>query len=451
MAVKYTSALFQIILVGFVCFCCPGMFNVLNSIGGGGLVDDPNVSRNANVALNVTFALFGIIGGGIVNIVGSKWSIAISGLGYAFYSASFLIFSATGAGWVVILAGALLGACAGVLWAAQGRIMMSYATDEVRGKYISITWIIFNLGSVLGNIIPFSLNFNSASGKLGNGTYIGLIVVMLVGCAISLGLAPIEKVVRHDGSPVKVTKYENILSEAIEVLKVFLNWKMVVLVPLFVASNYFYTYQWDIMNYFVFNLRTRSFNNIWYWAAQMVGAYGMGKLLDYPKMKRSSKGLIGLAALTISFTAVWGGALAFQLQFTAEDNPFKAYTAPTASSPGVDFTSSNYGGLIVLYLLFGLLDAMLQTLAYWIMGSLHNDALILTRYAGFYKGIQSAGAAVAWGVSTTSASYLTQLIICWVLLEVSVPGAFLVVRSLEDYNLSEVPKESFDHELNSKS
>ncbi|KAI0225399.1 hypothetical protein L0F63_001739 [Massospora cicadina] len=429
MTLKYTDALFQVGLVGFICFCCPGMFNVLNSIGGGGLLSD-NVSKNANVALNVTFTVFGILGGGIVNVMGTKYSLAISGLGYAFYSASYLIYRELGedGAWVVVLAGAILGVCAGVLWSAQGSIMMSYASENSKGFYISVFWIIFNLGPVLGSIIPFALNYNSTSGALSSGTYVGLIVVMAFGCLLSLALCPIRRVVRDDGKPVVFTRYENVVREGVEVIKVFTNWKMISLVPLFVASNWFYTYQFDLFNGVINNVRTRAFSNIWYWSMQMVGALLMGKLLDSPSMTRARRGTVGTLALTALFTVTWGCGLAFQLTYSKEHNPYKAQGV----NPGIDFTSRAYAAPIMLYMAYGMLDAMLQTLSYWVMGSLSSDSLVLTRYAGFYKGMQSLGAAIAWGISTTDASYLAQLIVCWALLELAVPGTLLVVRSLAD-------------------
>ena len=35
----YASPYFQLILVSFVCFMCPGMFNALGGLGGGGKAD----------------------------------------------------------------------------------------------------------------------------------------------------------------------------------------------------------------------------------------------------------------------------------------------------------------------------------------------------------------------------------------------------------------------------
>lgn len=60
---------------------------------------------------------------------------------------------------------------------------------------------------------------------------------------------------------------------------------------------------------------------------------------------------------------------------------------------------------------------------------------ILCRYAGFYKGIQSAGAAVAWQVDTRNVSYMTQLIVNWVLTTISYPLLLvLVMLAVKDDN-----------------
>lgn len=41
----YASPKFQLILVSFVCFMCPGMFNALGGLGGGGKAD-PTLADN---------------------------------------------------------------------------------------------------------------------------------------------------------------------------------------------------------------------------------------------------------------------------------------------------------------------------------------------------------------------------------------------------------------------
>lgn len=55
-----------------------------------------------------------------------------------------------------IFAGALLGVCAGLLWTAQGTIMISYPDENSKGKAFAIFWSIFNMGAVIGSLVSFT-------------------------------------------------------------------------------------------------------------------------------------------------------------------------------------------------------------------------------------------------------------------------------------------------------
>lgn len=147
----YASPPFQLTLVAFVCFMCPGMFNAVNGLGGGGQFD-ASTADNANVALYSTFSVLGFFAGSIANRLGIKLTLSLGGLGYVLYIASYLSYNHNQNSGFVVFAGAILGVCAGMLWAAQGAIMMSYPPEQSKGKYISWFWMIFNLGAVIGGL-----------------------------------------------------------------------------------------------------------------------------------------------------------------------------------------------------------------------------------------------------------------------------------------------------------
>lgn len=66
------------------------------------------------------------------------------------------------------------------------------------------------------------------------------------------------------------------------------------------------------------------------------------------------------------------------------------------------------------------------------------DFLCCCRYSGFYKGVQSAGGAVAWQIDSHNVSFLTQLIVNWALTTVSYPLlALLVMLAVKDNNKPE--------------
>jgi len=64
--------------------------------------------------------------------------------------------------------------------------------------------------------------------------------------------------------------------------------------------------------------------------------------------------------------------------------------------------------------------------------------LHIHRYTGFYKGIQSAGAAVAWQIDNHNVSPMAQLIVNWILTTLSYPLLLvLMVLAVKENNEEE--------------
>lgn len=132
------------------------MFNALTGLGGAGqLGEDENLqaSNASNCALYATFAVVGFFAGTVTNVLGIRIALSFGELGYCVYVSSFLCFNHTYNLGYVVFSGLLLGCCAGVLWSAQGAIMMSYPPEKLKGRYISWFWVIFNLGAVIGSLV----------------------------------------------------------------------------------------------------------------------------------------------------------------------------------------------------------------------------------------------------------------------------------------------------------
>jgi hypothetical protein len=174
---------------------------------------------------------------------------------------------------------------------------------------------------------------------------------------------------------------------------------------MFWASNWFYTYQFNDMNAYYFNIRTRAFNSLFYWyppynvksdnrLAQIFGALLFGRFLDWNRFSRRTRAISGWCILFILVNVIWGGGLAFERK-TNRDWP----------SPRQDIYDPGYVGNLFLYMFYGFLDATWQTYIYWLMGALSNEPRKLAYFAGFYKSIQSAGAAVIWRVDALKAPF----------------------------------------------
>ncbi|EGW31298.1 uncharacterized protein SPAPADRAFT_61870 [Spathaspora passalidarum NRRL Y-27907] len=410
---RYSSAMTQIVMLAFVVFMTPGMFNALTGIGAS--IDDKHTADNANVALYSTFATIGFFGGTICNIIGVRASLMLGGTGYALYAGSLLAFNHTRNKGFVIFAGAYLGLCAAVLWAAQGTIIMSYPTESTKGRAIMVFWVIFNLGAVIGSVIPLADNIENKGSAANDGTFIAFIILMCLGSIIAFFMLPMSKVFKSDGTKVMGQKHPYWKDELIGLGKLLLNEPRILLMfPMFFSSNWFYTYQFNNFNYGKFNLRTRSLNSLLYWLAQMVGAVCIGFVLDWQKFRRSIRARIGFVIIFIAGLAIWGGGLKFQLGFTRE----QAESVPPKFTP-LDYTDGGYIGPMFLYIFYGMFDAIFQSYIFWILGALSNNPKKTALYAGFYKGIQSAGAAIAWRLDAIGVSYMALFASSWAMIQVS--------------------------------
>lgn len=128
--------------------------------------------------------------------------------------------------------------------------------------------------------------------------------------------------------------------------------------PMFFASNFFYTYQFNAVNGAKFTTRTKALNNVLYWSMQIVGAYIFGYALDFKGIRRSLRARIAwLVLFTITF-AIWGGGYAFQRTYTREETDDKSYNF-------MDWTTPGYVGPMFLYMFYGFYDAAFQTCVYW--------------------------------------------------------------------------------------
>ncbi|KAA1114583.1 hypothetical protein PGT21_014339 [Puccinia graminis f. sp. tritici] len=408
----------QVVIISLVCFCCPGMFNALSGLGGGGQIN-PTAADNANVALYSTFATTAFLSGSIVNKLGPRLSLSIGSVGYTLFIGSYLSYNINQNSGFVIAAGALLGVCAGLLWTAQGSLMLAYATEATKGRYIASFWIIFNLGAVLGEAVALGKNYNDTTdSSVSNGVYIGFLIITLIGTFLTFTLAPPSSITRTDGSLVTIERNPSWKHELRNMLRTLTQDPTILLLfPFFWASNWFYTYQFNDYNLALFNLRTRSLNALLYWLSQIFGSGLFGLLLDFQKVfNRQQRACLGWIILTTVIFLVWGFGWTVQKDYERGSVDVK-----------MDWNDSGYLGRVWIYIFYGITDSMWQTYAYWIMGMLADDPRDLAPLVGFYKGIQSAGAAVIFRIDSNQASYHAIFISSWSILAL---GLFCLIPLL---------------------
>lgn len=153
----------QVCLVGFVCFMCPGIFNALSGLGAGGQV----YATTSPNAIATHYAFFAFFAGFVHNVLGSRLCLFLGTCGYPLYIASYIATNIhPGAADFVVVAGAVSGVCASLIWTAEGSLMMAYPTEAQKGIFIGYFWAIFNLGAVVGSAVAFGTNFHSTVNHL---------------------------------------------------------------------------------------------------------------------------------------------------------------------------------------------------------------------------------------------------------------------------------------------
>ncbi|KAF8133188.1 MFS general substrate transporter [Boletus edulis] len=416
----------QVALLGFVCFMCPGMFNALTGLGGGGQLTT-TIQANANSALYSTFAFFGFFSGTINNRLGPRLTLTLGTWGYSLYIASFLIAKIhPGAGFFVVTSGAILGVCASLLWTAQGSLMMSYPTEAQKGVFIGMFWAILSLGGVVGSAVAFGQNFNStvtdaiSSTPVGNGTYITFMILSLVGVVLTFFMADPNKMIRTDGTKVVQPSHPSWKTEFVNLFVALIKdpW-IVLLFPMFFASNYFYTWQFNDYNAAIFTIRARGLNNLVYSTAQIFSSIFIGYvILDQKRYRRRVRAFIGWVLVFAMVFVVHIWAYFYQRTYTRHS---------VSPATDIDIYSSDYPAHVSIMIFYGFLDSMWQTYAYWLMGTMSNNLTKLAVFTGFYKSLQSSGAAGVWRADGVGLPYMNILLSTWALTAAGMVFALPVV------------------------
>eukprot|EP00578_Thalassiosira_sp_NH16_P010867 CAMPEP_0181121678 /NCGR_PEP_ID=MMETSP1071-20121207/24875_1 /TAXON_ID=35127 /ORGANISM="Thalassiosira sp., Strain NH16" /LENGTH=755 /DNA_ID=CAMNT_0023206531 /DNA_START=28 /DNA_END=2295 /DNA_ORIENTATION=- len=437
----------QNIVAGIVAFTGPGLFNAMQGLGNAG-GSDPKVAATMNATLYATFSIFGVLSGSLFNILGTKLLMSFGALTYGFYAISVYLWGQVDDSYaaMAIVASAFLGLGAACLWGAQGTMTLSYALENQKGLFFGIFWLIFNMGGVMGGFISMGINSGASAGAsaVTPETYFTFCGLMVGGSifAFFFVIRP-SQVVKADGCLVVFEQTDSAegLGELREVAKLFCNRYMLLLTPLIIQSNWFYAYEFGGINGLLFDAPTRGLNSAIYWGISGVSSYVCGTYyLDRESMGgRRQRAIRGLTMISAINVGQWIFAIAYQFG--------TGYDKGNQPDPLINFTDgATYAAPMILFMYCGLADSLVQTYAYWIIGAISNSPKTLSRYVGYYKGIQSFGACLAWIIEAEGASYKAQLLICASLAVIFIPPTYMVAQSIQDKGSTGVRDASADNE-----
>ncbi|KAK7038030.1 MFS general substrate transporter [Favolaschia claudopus] len=412
----FRSTIFQIVVVGGVFFCAPGMYNALSSLGAGGLATP--WYANATTAAGFAFMAFLCLTGGIiVSKIGVNASLFIASTGDIIYAGSLYLNSKNGTQWFLMFGSIISGMTDGLMYAVEGPIITSYPEPDRRGRMLGLWVFMRNTAPVIGGAIIFALNHNiDSSGGVSLKTYLVIIGIMCAGPFVSLLLSHPEKVQRKDG--VKIAFRQTGWAQTFkEWSKIVSSPDILLLCPLFFTSWFYGSYIGTLQTQYM-NVRTRALCALVIPFGDIAGGFMIGYFLDNKRLsvkQRARWSFVGLMVINLALW-VWTAVVTKQL----EDK-----------QPVIDWTSGHiFASTFILFILFDLATMATQTSLYWIISQMSDDFIALSYMTGTLRGVECAGQAVAYGIKSNDTTDWLSIGLNIGLIVFSLPFAWTVIRKI---------------------
>lgn len=293
--------------------------------------------------------LFCILSPLAVNRVGVRTTLVLGTLGWPVYSAALYQNNRYGTEWFVILGAAVCGLSAGLYWAAEGAIVLSYPPHARRGRYLAL-WLAFkNAGQLIGGAINLGLNARRATGgKISYVTIIVFIALQVLAFPTSFALSPPEKTVRPDGTRIVVEERTSARHQLKMLWKVATTRRIGLLLPIFFASWFYWGYASTYLTLY-FTVRARALASFLSAVTGSLAGVLFGFFLDSQKLsikvsientlqkKEPALETISLLLTATIFFHRFGNRLAFA---SASSFP-AAYSQPCGSGFSLSSTASS--------------------------------------------------------------------------------------------------------------
>ncbi|KAF5559222.1 hypothetical protein FMEXI_95 [Fusarium mexicanum] len=383
----FRGVFFQATIVGFAAFAAPGLWNAMNSVGAGGQ-QTPYLVMAGNALLFSLMTLTCLSGSIIANRIGLKYTLTLGTTGFVIYSAALYQNNRYGTEWFIYVGSAACGITAGLFWAAEGAIMLSYPEPASRGRYLAY-WLCYrNSGSILGGIINLSFNAKGrTTGKLDWRTYIVFVVLQCIAPAVVCLLSPPEKVRRRNGTRVAEIERVSDIQEMKALGRLMLRKEILLLTPLFIYINWSLPYVGSYISLY-FSVRARALASLVSALAQITGTLFMGIFLDGTRFSLRTRA-VGAYIVIMSLIAgcwVWGTII--QREYTRK-------------APVLDWSDDGFGRGWALYILWQTNWALTYSFGYWMIGSLAREPADVPRLSSYIRALESAGQTISSGISST--------------------------------------------------
>ncbi|KAH6871420.1 major facilitator superfamily domain-containing protein [Thelonectria olida] len=412
----FRGVFFQATVVGIAAFAAPGLWNAMNSVGAGGQ-QTPFLVMAGNALLFSLMTVTCLSGSIVANRFGLKNTLIFGTSGFVLYSAALYTNNRYGTEWFIYVGSAACGITAGLFWAAEGAIMLSYPEPKNRGKYLAY-WLCYrNSGGILGGIINLAFNVHGKrTGKLDWRTYIVFVVLQCLGPALSFLLSPPEKVRRRNGTRVQLTKRLSDVEELKALGRLARRKELLLLTPYFIYVNWCLPYIGSYLSLY-FSVRARALASLISALAQIVASLALGSFLDWAGVSIRGRAVGSFVFIMTLIGGCWIWGTIIQREYTA-------------SPPALDWADEGFGRGWALYILWQVNWVLTYNHAYWLIPSLAREPADIPRLTSYIRALESAGQCISSGISSTSTPLITALGINFGIWGVAVVPAYSVIHNI---------------------
>ncbi|OQD66041.1 hypothetical protein PENPOL_c005G09668 [Penicillium polonicum] len=387
----WQHSLTQMFLMSIQAFCGPAMGDAIGGLGGGGLAT-PHVSNIASAVGYAMLAVTCFMGGAITNKIGTKWALVIGSLAFPIRGSSYYCNSKFGNQWYLIFGAALGSIGTGCWYVAEAGTILNLAPAGARGKYLALWIVSRNLGQLVGGSINLSKNYvKSVNQGVTPDTYVAFIIIECLAFPFALLIAPLERVVRSDGSRVVMAKPLATKEELKQIIKT-LRSKLVLLSALWAIWSFFYSGTWSTYLGTYFSVRARALSSLISPFFCIVGCFGLGFILDSKYLNQRRRAQVGLFVVVVLNVGVYIWSIIKQVKFNHND-------------PGhIDWDDGLYASSFLPYFFVQTTGPLSQSYMYWLLSSFGTSAQENIRNGAAFRCIEAVGQAIAYGMNTQTKS-----------------------------------------------
>ncbi|KAI8677178.1 hypothetical protein LRP88_09794 [Fusarium phalaenopsidis] len=385
----YRSTLYNATILGLCSFAAPGLWGAMNSLGAGG-AQKPYLVNTGN---SLTFCLMIVscwFTSSIVKYIGIKGALVVGTVGFAPYSAGLYLNVRYGVEWLVIFGAACCGISAGIFWAAEAAIGVSYPEPRNRGRLVAYWLSYTRLGQILGGAINLGLNADRReAGKVSYNIYLIFIVLQALGPFAALLLNRPLQVQRHDGKPVDLSIFDNPWTEFKATTRTFLKKKELLLLILWIGQAFYSEAVFFSYIALYFSVRARALGSFLSGIVAVIAGWILGIWLDQHHLPLKTRARWAFVTIMTLQGAWW-------LWLTVNATEFHNRQTP----PTYDWDDAGFGRAfgVFIFLLAGLqLNFNFQ---YFLIGQISTGPQDTIRLASIFRAVESAWQAVSYGLGS---------------------------------------------------